>query len=94
VIRVITFGQQAEPTARDLGAGSMVFVSGHLRQLAHMGRDGLKLRSLELVADRVEFLSEAVAHARETAFIDPPAVVADADPPAQVPESDPPSPDQ
>ncbi len=51
---------------------------------------------LEVVVERIEFLSEPVAHAREVArtLIDPPAMVPDADPPAQYDEADPPSPDE
>jgi len=79
VIRVVVIGKQAEPSARHLGAGSVVFVSGHLRQWERGDRDERKSRSLEVVTERVEFLSEPVGHSQETtrAFIGPPAVVAD-----------------
>ncbi len=32
VIRAVVFGKQAEPAARHLGRGSVVFIAGHLRQ--------------------------------------------------------------
>jgi hypothetical protein len=58
--------------------------------------EGEKRRTLEVVAERVEFLSEPAGHAAAIthALIDPPAMLPDADPPAQVDESDPPSPDE
>ncbi len=50
---------------------------------------------MEVVAERVEFLSEPVTRAVEIArvLIDVPVVEAEADPPAQVSEADPPAPD-
>jgi single-stranded DNA-binding protein len=95
VNHVAIFGKQAEPAARHLGRDSTVFVAGHLRQHGSVTHDGQKGRSLEVVAERIEFLSEPANHAREIAraFIDPPAVLPAADAPAHVDESDPPSPD-
>lgn len=94
--RVVIFGKQAEPAARHLGRGSAVFVAGHLRQRERVTQEGQKLRSLEVVAERVEFLSEPAGHIREIArtFIDPPAMLPEADAPAQWPESDPPAPEE
>jgi single-strand DNA-binding protein len=88
VIRIVIFGKQAEPAARHLGRGSEVFVTGHLHQQERVTLDGQKVRSLEVVAERVEFLSVPAAHVREIAraFIDPPAMLPDADAPAQIAE--------
>jgi single-strand DNA-binding protein len=96
VIRVVIFGTQAEPAARHLGRGSLVFVAGHLRQQDFVSREGEKRKVMEVVAERVKFLSQPVDHARAItrALIDPPAILPDADPPARVDESDPPSPDE
>ncbi len=67
VIRVVVWGKQAEPAARHLGRGSIVFVAGHLRQREIAAREGGQHRGVEMVAERVEFLSEPVGHAREVA---------------------------
>jgi len=55
--------------------------------------DGQKVRSLEVVAERVEFLSEPADHVRETAraFIDPLAMLPEVDAPATLDERDPPA---
>ncbi len=96
VIRVVIFDKQAEAAARHLGRGSIVFVAGHLRQREIVTREGEKHRALEVVAERVEFLSQPADHPRDIArtLIDPPAMVPDADPPAHFDERDPPSPDE
>ena len=96
VIRVVVLGKQAEASAQQLGVGSMVFVAGHLRQQEHLTTEGEKRKRLEVVAERIEFLSEPAGRSGEIAraFIDPPAMLPEADPPAQVDERDPPSPDE
>jgi single stranded DNA-binding protein len=96
VIRVVVFGKQAEPAARHLGDGSTVFVAGRLRQQARVTHEGQKVRSLEVVCERIKFLSAPAGHVRQIArtFIDPPAMLPHADTPATVDESDPPSPDE
>jgi len=80
VIRVVIFGRQAESSARHLGQGSVVFIAGHLRQREIVTGEGEERRMLEVICERIVFLSEPVAHAREIAraFIDPPAMVPDA----------------
>ncbi len=52
------------------------------------------MRSLDIVAERVEFLSEPINHTVEIArmLIDAPAVLREADPPAQVSDADVPAP--
>ncbi len=96
ILGVIGFGKQAKPAARQLGRGSLVFVAGRLRQWERVTQEGQKERSFEIVAERVEFLSEPAARTAEIAraFIDAPAVVAEADAPAPVSEADPPASDQ
>ncbi len=96
VIRIVVWGKQAEPSARHLGAGRVVFIAGHLRQREYVTGEGEKRRMLEVVSERIAFLPEPAGHVREIArvFIDPPAILPDADPPSQLPESDPPSPDE
>ena len=71
-------------------------MAGHLRQQELLTPEGEKRRRLEVVAERIEFLSERAGLAGEIAraFIDPPAMLPEADPPAQVDERDPPSPDE
>ena len=96
VIRVVVLGKQAEASVQQLGRTSVVFIAGHLRQSERVTPDGEKRRMLEVVAERIEFLSEPAGHTGEIArtFIDPPAMLPEADPPAQVDERDPPSPDE
>ncbi len=67
VIRVVVCGKQAEPEARYLGRGSLVFIAGHLRQREMVSREGEKHRALEVAAERIEFLSEPVGLAKEIA---------------------------
>ena len=96
VIRVVVLGKQAEASAQHLGRDSVVFVAGHLRQSERVTPEGEKRKTLEVVAERIEFLSEPAGLTGEIAraFIDPPAMLPEADPPAQVDERDPPSPDE
>ena len=98
VIRVVVFGKQAEPAAHHLGRDSEVFVAGRLRlrQQQRVTHEGQKVRSLEVVAERIEFLSQPAGHAQEIArpLIDPPAMLPEADTPAQFDERDPPGPDE
>jgi single-stranded DNA-binding protein len=95
-IRVVVLGKQAEANAQRLGRTSVVFIAGHLRQSERVTPEGEKRRTLEVVAERVEFLSEPAGRTGEfaRAFIDPPAMLPETDPPAHVDESDPSSPDE
>ncbi len=62
----------------------------------HVTHDGQKVRLLEVVCERIEFLSAPVAERAESAraFIDSPAYIPEHDPPAQFSEADPPAPDE
>ncbi len=73
-----------------------MFIAEHLRQREIEAGEGEKRRALEVVAERIEFLSQPAGLAKKSArtLIDPPATVPDADPPAQIDERDPPSPDE
>lgn len=55
-IRVVTWRKLAEVCANNLGKGRLVAVDGQLRTRSYEGRDGVKRRAVEVVADDVRFL--------------------------------------
>ncbi len=54
-VRVVVFGKQAESCSQYLSKGRLVFVEGRL-QYRSWEQDGQKRNSLDVVADRVQFL--------------------------------------
>ena len=58
-VRVATWGKQAESCARYLSKGRRVAVDGRLRSNSWEDADGKRRRSLEVVANHVQFLSPA-----------------------------------
>lgn len=54
---VTVFGKTADACAKSLSKGSLVCVAGSLHLHQYEGKDGSKKTSLELTADRVQFLS-------------------------------------
>lgn len=55
-IRIVTWRKLAEVCANNLGKGRLVAVDGHLRTRSYEGRDGIRRRATEVVADTVRFL--------------------------------------
>lgn len=56
-VRVATWGKQAETCARYLGKGRRVAVDGRLRSHTWEEADGKRRRSVEVIANHVQFLS-------------------------------------
>jgi single-strand DNA-binding protein len=56
-VRISTWNRQAELCAQYLGKGKKVGVDGRLRSSSWEDTDGNKRNSIEVVANRVEFLS-------------------------------------
>ncbi|MDQ3821730.1 MAG: single-stranded DNA-binding protein [Actinomycetota bacterium] len=56
-VRVSTWGKQAESCARHLGKGRRVAIDGRLRSNSWEDADGKRRRSVEVVANHVQFLS-------------------------------------
>ncbi|NQT75305.1 MAG: single-stranded DNA-binding protein [Candidatus Omnitrophica bacterium] len=54
-VRVVVFGKQAESCSQHLSKGRLVFVEGRL-QYRSWEQEGQKRTSLDVVADRVQFL--------------------------------------
>jgi len=54
-VRVVVFGKQAESCSQHLSKGRLVFVEGRL-QYRSWEQDGQKRSTLDIVADRVQFL--------------------------------------
>jgi len=54
-VRIVVFGKQAESCSQYLNKGRLVFVEGRL-QYRSWEQDGQKRSSLDVVADRVQFL--------------------------------------
>lgn len=54
-VRVVVFGKQAESCSQHLSKGRLVFIEGRL-QYRSWEQDGQKRSSLDVVADRVQFL--------------------------------------
>lgn len=59
-VRVVVFGKQAESCSQYLTKGRLVFVEGRLQYRA-WEQDGQKRSTLDIVADRVQFLSSPAA---------------------------------
>jgi single-stranded DNA-binding protein len=86
VICIGIFGKQAEPAARHLAHGNGVSLQGHLHQREIVTQDGQKVRSLEVVCERIEFLTEPAGHVGDRPRLQLP----DAYPPSHFSEADPP----
>ncbi|MBU0759829.1 MAG: single-stranded DNA-binding protein [Candidatus Omnitrophica bacterium] len=54
-VRVVVFGKQAESCSQHLNKGRLVFIEGRL-QYRSWEQDGQKRNTLDIVADRVQFL--------------------------------------
>ncbi|MDP6685759.1 MAG: single-stranded DNA-binding protein, partial [Candidatus Omnitrophota bacterium] len=54
-VRIVVFGKQAESCSQYLNKGRLVFIEGRL-QYRSWEQDGQKKSSLDIVADRVQFL--------------------------------------
>jgi single-strand DNA-binding protein len=59
--RVVTWGKQAEACSRYLNKGRPVFVEGRLSSRSWTSANGEKRSTMEVVADRVQFLERAPA---------------------------------
>jgi single-strand DNA-binding protein len=57
-VRVVVFGKQAESCSQYLTKGRLVFIEGRL-QYRSWEQDGQKRSTLDIVADRVQFLGSA-----------------------------------
>jgi len=55
-INVVIWGKQAESTAKFVGKGKLLGVSGRLQIRTYEGKDGNKKYITEVVADEVQFL--------------------------------------
>ncbi len=64
--RVMVFGQQAESCARYLKKGSQVMVEGYLEVRTYQDKDGRKVTSVSVMANRVQFLG-----GRKSADVEP-----------------------
>lgn len=60
-IRVVTWGRSAEVCNDFLKKGSPVFVEGRLQSRSWQAQDGSKRSTIEVVAQRVQFLGKASA---------------------------------
>ena len=54
-VRIVVFGKQAESCSQYLGKGRLVFIEGRL-QYRSWEQDGQKRSSMDVVAERVQFL--------------------------------------
>ncbi len=57
-VRVVTFGKQAESCNQYLAKGRLVFIEGRL-QYRNWEYEGKKYNALDVIADRVQFLTRA-----------------------------------
>ena len=56
--RITVWGRQAEPCNQNLSKGQQVYVEGRLHAREWQAQDGQTRTSLDVTADRVEFLSK------------------------------------
>ena len=54
--RVVLFGRQAEIAGEYLKKGRLVFVEGKIQSREYEGKDGIKRRTFEIVADNMKML--------------------------------------
>lgn len=57
-VKVVVWGKQAETCSQYLNKGQPVFVEGKLQYRAWEGQDGKKRNTIEVKADRVQFLGK------------------------------------
>lgn len=55
-VRIVVFGKQAESCSQHLSKGRLVFIEGRLQYRAWEQQDGQKRSTLDVIADRVQFL--------------------------------------
>lgn len=55
-LRVTVFGKQAENCERFIGKGSLVGIHGRIQTGSYTNKDGATVYTIDVVADRVEFL--------------------------------------
>ena len=60
-IRIVVWGKQAEACNQYLKKGSLVFVEGRLQFRSWTAQDGQKKSTIEVRADRVQFLGKPLA---------------------------------
>lgn len=58
---IVVFGRQGEVCAQNLSKGSRVLVEGKIRKRTYTDKNGIERKSLEIIADRVEFGSRPAA---------------------------------
>ena len=58
-IRIVTFGKTAELCEKYIGKGRLVGVTGAIRTGSYKDKDGKTVYTVEVYADRVEFLDRA-----------------------------------
>jgi single-strand DNA-binding protein len=83
-VTIVVWGKQAENCAQYLKKGRGAHVEGHLQQRSWTTPEGQKRTKMEVVAERVQFLSDGRS-GRTSATPDPdadPRPTYDADPPA------------
>ena len=56
---IVVFGRQGEVCAQNLSKGSRVLVEGKIRKRSYTDKSGVERKSLESIADRVEFGSRS-----------------------------------
>ena len=56
---IVVFGRQGEVCAQNLSKGSRVLVEGKIRKRSYTDKSGVERKSLEIIADRVEFGSRS-----------------------------------
>lgn len=77
-VKVVVWGKQAESCSQYLSKGRPVFVEGRLIYRSWEDKDGNKKNTLEVRADRVQFLGspqkgQAIGKLQETQAVEPPA---------------------
>jgi len=68
-VRVVAWGRQAETCSQYLSKGRLVFVDGRLQYRTWETQDGQKRSTLEVRAERVQFLERIKEVAKEPTFV-------------------------
>ena len=55
-LKVIMFGKTAEFVANNLGKGKKVFVQGRIQTSNYLNKEGVKVYTTDIIADKVEIL--------------------------------------
>lgn len=65
--RVVLFSKQAELAKQYLKKGSMVYIEGRIKYSSYTNKEGIKIPTTDIIADKMQFISSKSAEPQEPA---------------------------